>query len=135
MLGVPPADTLRVSKLIATKVISNGKSNVISRCYPHDPDDSPCTTEFVAFDALTSSVREDPNFLSPRAFLIASYALCGFGNISSAGINIGIMVALAPNRSVDIIQLVPRALIVGIVATLSTASIAGKLIKDWCNGP
>lgn len=85
-------------------------------------------TEFVAFDALTSSMKKDPNFLSPRAFLIASYALCGFGNISSAGINIGIMVALAPNRSVDIIQLVPRALIVGIIATLSTACIAGKFL-------
>jgi nucleoside permease NupC len=81
--------------------------------------------EFVAFDALTSQAKADPTFISQRAQLIASYALCGFGNLASGGISIGILAALAPNRMVDIVRLAPRALITGVIATLSTACIAG----------
>ncbi|KAG7580055.1 hypothetical protein FFLO_00026 [Filobasidium floriforme] len=106
MLGVPPADVLQVSKLIATKIIAN---------------------EFVAFESLATQTKNDPTWISGRAQLIASYALCGFGNLASGGISIGILAALAPNRMVDIVRLAPRALVTGIVATLSTACIAGLL--------
>lgn len=105
-LGVPPADILPVSRLIALKVIAN---------------------EFVAYDSLTSQAAADPNFISARAQLIAQYALCGFGNLASGGIQIGILTALAPTRGADIVKTVPRALITGIIATLSTACVAGLL--------
>lgn len=106
MLGVPPADILPVAKLIATKVIAN---------------------EFVAYDDFSTLRAADPNFISARAQIITSYALCGFGNLASGGIQIGILSALAPTRVTDIVRLVPRALITGIFATLSTACIAGLL--------
>lgn len=83
-------------------------------------------SEFVAFDSLASQTKADPTWISGRAQLIASYALCGFGNLASGGISIGILAALAPNRMVDIVRLAPRALVTGIVATLSTACIAGE---------
>lgn len=72
----------------------------------------------------------DPNFLSPRAFKIASYALCGFGNISSVGINIGVLSAIAPKRAADIVKLAPSALLTGILVTLSSAAIAGIVSAD-----
>jgi CNT family concentrative nucleoside transporter len=85
-----------------------------------------CITEFVAFASLAEQTALDPTWISGRAQLIASYALCGFGNLASGGISIGILAALAPNRMIDIVRLAPRALVIGIIATLSTACIAGE---------
>jgi CNT family concentrative nucleoside transporter len=84
--------------------------------------------EFVAFASLADQTKANPDWISGRAQLIASYALCGFGNLASGGISIGILAALAPGRMVDIVRLAPRALITGIIATLSTACIAGTCI-------
>ncbi|KAI5449794.1 hypothetical protein NCC49_004006 [Naganishia albida] len=106
LLGVPPADILPVSKIIAVKIAAN---------------------EFVAFDAISTNFKADPLWVSERAQLICRYAVCGFGNLASAGINIGILVAMAPNKADRIIRLTPRALFTGILATLSTACVAGLL--------
>lgn len=130
MLGVPPADVLEVSKLIATKIIANGERGSLrlrdldAMCADEIAFAFP--PEFVAFDSLASQTKANPEWISGRAQLIASYALCGFGNLASGGISIGILAALAPNRMVDIVRLAPRALITGVIATLSTACIAGK---------
>lgn len=62
---------------------------------------------------------------SQRAFTIVSYALCGFGNFSSVGINIGVMSAIAPRRSAEIVRLAPSAFVTGILVTLSSAAVAG----------
>lgn len=61
-------------------------------------------------------------------------ALCGFGNLASGGINIGILTALAPNRGADIVRITPRALATGIIATLSTACVAGESISNGVGG-
>lgn len=68
--------------------------------------------------------------MSARSTLIATYAVCGFGNISSVGIQIGVLGALAPGRSGAIARVAISALISGVFATLTSASIAGMLITD-----
>ncbi|KPM35812.1 hypothetical protein AK830_g10762 [Neonectria ditissima] len=116
LLGVPReahgdvkkgSDILKVSKLIAEKIITN---------------------EYNAFSALTSN----PEYadLTPRSQLIATYALCGFGNIGSLGIQIGILGQLAPSRGGDVSKLALSALASGILATLTSASVAGLVVTD-----
>lgn len=68
--------------------------------------------------------------LSPRSELIATYAVCGFGNISSVGIQIGVLSTLAPGRAGRVAKVAISALISGIFATLSSASIAGMLLSS-----
>lgn len=68
--------------------------------------------------------------LSPRSRLIATYALCGFGNIGSLGTQIGVLSQIAPGRSGDVSRLAISALVTGVLATLSSATIAGLLIQD-----
>lgn len=67
--------------------------------------------------------------MSARSKIIATYALCGFGNIGSLGIQIGILSQLAPSRSGDVAQLAVSALISGITATLTSAAVAGLVIQ------
>lgn len=71
--------------------------------------------------------------LSDRSRLIATYAVCGFGNISSVGIQIGVLSQLAPNRAGRVAKVAFSALISGVIATLTSASIAGMLIADSTN--
>lgn len=63
-----------------------------------------------------------------RAEVIATYALCGFSNISSIGINLGGFGAMAPNRKADLAKVVLRAMIAGSCACFLTACIAGMVI-------
>jgi CNT family concentrative nucleoside transporter len=62
--------------------------------------------------------------LSPRAYTIASYSLCGFANLGSVGIQIGVLGALAPSRGKIIARLAVSAMICGFLSTLQTAGIA-----------
>jgi len=117
LLGVPvrdgekmserDRDIYRVAKLIAEKVIVN---------------------EYSAFAKLTSDNMQET--LSARSKLIATYALCGFGNIGSLGIQIGILGQLAPSRGGDVSKLAISALFSGVMATLTSASVAGLVISD-----
>jgi CNT family concentrative nucleoside transporter len=68
--------------------------------------------------------------MSDRAKLIATYSLCGFGNIGSLGTQIGVLSQIAPGRTGDVAGLAVSALITGILSTLSSAAIAGMLILD-----
>jgi len=105
-MGVPRGEILRVSQLLATKLVAN---------------------EFAAYldlQAITKS--ESP--LSPRAFTIASYSLCGFANLGSLGIQIGVLSALAPSRSKVIARIAVSAMFCGFISTLQTAGIAGMLV-------
>ena len=63
-----------------------------------------------------------------RSETIATYALCGFANISSIGMQLGGLGPMAPNRINDLAKLVGTALLGGIVTNLMTACVAGKLI-------
>ena len=62
--------------------------------------------------------------LSTRGFTIASYALCGFANLGSLGIQIGVLSALAPSRTRLIARIGPSAMICGFISTLQAAGIA-----------
>ncbi|KAK5989474.1 Solute carrier family 28 member 3 [Cladobotryum mycophilum] len=62
--------------------------------------------------------------------LIATYALCGFGNIGSLGVQIGILSQLAPSRGGDVSRLAISALISGVMATLTSATVAGLVVTD-----
>jgi len=67
--------------------------------------------------------------LDPRSFTIATFALCGFANFSSIGIQIGGIGALAENKRGELARLGFRAMIAGTMANLMSASIVGILLK------
>lgn len=68
--------------------------------------------------------------LDPRSFTIATFALCGFANFSSIGIQIGGIGALAPNKRNELAKLGFRAMLAGTMANLMSASIVGLLMKS-----
>ncbi|KAF8859969.1 H+/nucleoside cotransporter [Acephala macrosclerotiorum] len=108
MLGVPRnGDLLKVARLIGVKILKN---------------------EFAAYEEL----QTNPTYatMSSRSRLIATYSLCGFGNIGAMGTQIGLMSQMAPERSEDIARVAGSALITGIISTLLSASMAGVLITD-----
>ena len=80
--------------------------------------------EFVAY----SQLGQLKSVLDPKSFTIATYALCGFANFSSIGIQIGGIGALAPNRRHDLARLGLRAMFAGTLANFVTATIAGMLL-------
>jgi CNT family concentrative nucleoside transporter len=80
--------------------------------------------EFVAFVDL-GTVRAT---LQDRSFIIATFALCGFANLSSIAIQIGGIGALAPSRKSDLARLGLKAMIVGTLANFMSACIAGILL-------
>ncbi|WP_019961937.1 NupC/NupG family nucleoside CNT transporter [Woodsholea maritima] len=79
--------------------------------------------EIIAYDNLAQVSDQ----LSPRTRLIMTYAVCGFANFASIGILIGGLVAVAPSRREDVLNLAPRALISGTLATLMTGAVVGAL--------
>ena len=83
-------------------------------------------TELIAFGDLTNYIKND--LLSERSAIIASYALCGFANVGSIGIQLGGIGAMAPERRGDLSNLVFKAMIGGALASWLTASIAGILL-------
>lgn len=83
--------------------------------------------EFYAYAELSKLIEEGT--ISKRAEIIATYALCGFSNISSIGINLGGFGAMAPSRRADLAKVVVRAMITGSCACFLTASIAGSLLS------
>jgi CNT family concentrative nucleoside transporter len=82
--------------------------------------------EFVAFSALGSYIQDGA--LSERATTIATYAICGFANFSSIGIQLGGIGAVAPSRKGALAKLALKAMIGGALASWTTATIAGILL-------
>jgi CNT family concentrative nucleoside transporter len=106
LLGVSrDGDLLKVARLIGVKVVEN---------------------EFVAYTLL----QQDEHYanLSGRSRLIATYALCGFGNFGSLGTQVGVLSQISPGRSGDVSRVAISALFTGILSTLTSASIAGLLV-------
>ncbi|HLH03423.1 MAG TPA: nucleoside transporter C-terminal domain-containing protein [Bryobacteraceae bacterium] len=103
LLGVGWHDCATVGNLLGTRMILN---------------------EFVAFLDL-GKVKA---ILSPRSFVIATFALCGFANLSSIAIQIGGIGALAPSRKSDLARLGLKAMFVGTLANFMSACIAGVLL-------
>jgi CNT family concentrative nucleoside transporter len=104
LMGVPPADVPAIGDLLGTKLVAN---------------------EFVAYIKLT---QEYQGVLSDRSYTLATYALTGFANFASIGIQLGGIGAMAPSRRGDLARLGMRALLAGFVATLINASIAAALL-------
>jgi concentrative nucleoside transporter, CNT family len=102
-LGVPWRDAATVGNLLGTRMVLN---------------------EFVAYSQL-GPLKET---LDPKSFTIATFALCGFANFSSIGIQIGGIGALAPERRHDLARLGLRAMLAGTFANFLTATIAGMLL-------
>jgi len=81
-------------------------------------------TEFTAFFDLA---KMGPNVVSGRTRILMTYALCGFANIASVGINVAGYSILAPTRQKEIMGMVWKAMLVGFLATCMTASVVGVL--------
>jgi CNT family concentrative nucleoside transporter len=77
---------------------------------------------------MSQSLAGDPGYLSQRSRLIATYALCGFANFASVGIQIGGISTLAPTRRHDLSRLGLLAMIGGTIASLMGACVVGVLM-------
>lgn len=103
LMGVPLQDVGAIADLLGTKLVAN---------------------EFVAFVKLTTEYKD----IDPRSYVLATYALTGFANLGSIGIQLGGIGAMAPSRRGDLARLGFRALLGGFVATLVNACLASMLL-------
>ncbi|NDE10513.1 MAG: NupC/NupG family nucleoside CNT transporter [Chitinophagia bacterium] len=115
-MGVPSADVSSVATMLGKKLTIN---------------------EFVAFSDLTQTmvpnstgvlVKGYQSIISDKSLMIVSFAICGFANFSSVGMQIGGIGALVPERRADLAKLGMRALLCGTLASYLSASIAGILM-------
>mgnify|MGYP003343804173 FL=1 len=83
-------------------------------------------TELVAYGDLQNLIRD--GMISERSTIISTYALCGFSNFASIGIQLGGIGAMAPERKKDLAKLVTKAMFGGAIASWLTATIAGLLL-------
>lgn len=83
-------------------------------------------TELVAYGDLQTLIQEGA--ISQRSAIISTYALCGFSNFASIGIQLGGIGAMAPDRKKDLAKLVTKAMLGGAIASWLTATIAGILL-------
>ena len=83
-------------------------------------------TELVAYGDLQNLIRD--GMISERSAIISTYALCGFSNFASIGIQLGGIGAMAPDRKKDLAKLVTKAMLGGAIASWVTATIAGLLL-------
>jgi len=104
LIGIPWKEAPIIGNLLGTRTIIN---------------------EFLAFNELGKLKAT----LDPRTFSIATFALCGFANVGSIGMQIGGIGALVPNRRNDLAKLGLRAMLAGTMANLMSASIVSMLIK------
>jgi CNT family concentrative nucleoside transporter len=102
-MGVPWRDAPAIGNLLGTRMVLN---------------------EFVAYSQLGPMKAS----LDPRSFTIATFALCGFANFASIGMQVGGIGALAPSRRSDLARLGFRAMMAGTLANFVTATIAGFLL-------
>src|SRR5215475_11868305 len=103
-IGIPWKDAVSVGNLLGTRMVIN---------------------ELVAYQGLGAAKA----LLDPRSVTIATYALCGFANLSSIGIQIGGIGALAPNKRSELAKLGFRAMLAGTMANLMSASIVSLLVQ------
>jgi CNT family concentrative nucleoside transporter len=103
-IGIPWKDALAVGNLLGTRMVIN---------------------ELLAYQALGAAKA----MLDPRSVTIATFALCGFANLSSIGIQIGGIGALAPNKRSELAKLGFRAMLAGTMANLMSASIVSLLVQ------
>jgi concentrative nucleoside transporter, CNT family len=84
--------------------------------------------ELIAYSNMKDRFATDPHFISPRSALIALYALCGFANFASVGIQVGGISTLAPTRRHDLSKIGLLAMVGGAIASFMGACVVGVLI-------
>jgi concentrative nucleoside transporter, CNT family len=107
LMGVEAADVPKVASLLGAKLSIN---------------------EHYAY-LVMKGWKATPNFMSERSYMLAAFALTGFANFASVGVQLGGIGAMAPERRADLARLGFRALFVGFVATLLNASLAGIFLR------
>ncbi|MEJ5238740.1 MAG: nucleoside transporter C-terminal domain-containing protein [Limisphaera sp.] len=103
LLGVPAQDCVMVGRILGERIVLN---------------------EFIGYATLT----HPDTVLTDRGFTLATYALCGFANFTSIAIQVGGIGSLAPERRPEMARLGVRAMLGGVLATYSTACVAGMLL-------
>ena len=103
LMGVPTQDCVSVGQAMGERIVLN---------------------EFIGYLSL-GGMKET---LDPRSYILGTYALCGFANFASIAIQIGGISALAPKRRKDLAQLGLRAMVGGVLASYTTATVVGMLI-------
>ncbi len=110
LMGIEPGDCLPAGELLGKKMVAN---------------------EFVAYAELSRWIQPESGVqLKPRTVLILTYALCGFANFSSIGIQLGGIGGIAPERRHDLARLALRAMLGGTLAAFMTACVAGILVDS-----
>jgi len=112
LMGVDSADVQNVGSLLGSKLAIN---------------------EHFAYLQMKGWLAQ-PGYMSNRSYRLAAFALTGFANFASVGIQLGGIGAMAPERRHDLARLGGRALFVGFVATLLNAAIAGVLLPEQIDG-
>jgi len=109
LMGVPRQDCMAVGELLGIRMVAN---------------------EFIAYEKLAEWTKHPPasGELTERSRVLLTYALCGFANFGSIGIQIGGIGALAPERRSDLARLGLRAMLGGTLACFMTACVAGVLL-------
>ena len=105
LVGVPSGELMLVGQTLGEKTILN---------------------EFFAYETLGK--YKASGVLGPKSVIIATYALCGFANFASIGIQIGGISSIAPGQRRNLVKLGVKALVGGTIATLLTAAIAGYVV-------
>lgn len=107
IIGVPWKDCPLIGSILGERIVLN---------------------EFVSYLHLSNVIKTNPAAVDARSVTLASYALCGFANLSSIAIQIGGIGALAPGRRGDLAKLGLRAMIAGVIACYLFAAVVGVLV-------
>lgn len=107
LLGIESHEVGKVAALLGKKTVLN---------------------EFIAYSDLAKELSHDPTWLGERSRVIVSYALCGFANFGSVGIQVAAYTTVAPERSSDVTRLALRAMLGGLLATCLIACVIGILV-------
>ena len=104
LIGIPWHEASQAGALIGQKLVLN---------------------ELIAYLELA---KLPASALSERSRVIVTYALCGFANLGSLGIMVGGLVAMAPDRKAEILELAPRAVLIGAMSTMLAAAVVGLVV-------
>ncbi len=107
MMGIPPGEAFAVGRLLGEKMV---------------------LTEFVAYINLGRIVHADVATISERTSIITSYALCGFANFASVGIQLGGIGGMAPERMPVLASLGLKAMFAGMIATCMAGAVVGSMM-------
>jgi CNT family concentrative nucleoside transporter len=104
IMGIPPGDAAVVGGLLGEKLV---------------------LTEFIAYVDLGRIIQATEPVVSQRSAIIASYALCGFANFASIGVQLGGIGGIAPERLPDLSRVALRAMVGGFIAACMTGAVVG----------